>query len=224
MRRRFDIPPLPSLEPDGMSLAGYAGDGSKGKPGLSPGGRDFGFLRRQEGGDQEEGEEMGSFPTSYLSGTSSATARGGESGESDGDYLPRAEYFAGGKQGSRIREGDAASLRNVIGSEEREETPAEMRRRLGKLERAIGGLRHGLISELRTSQARMHKAQSADIALQPSTTTLARLGRARSSLSLAGNSTSCRRLLRVFASPVRSHSPKLFFCYDAQAYVKFTPS
>lgn len=152
MRRRLDLDALPFLEPDGMSLAGFEADGAR------VGGRGT------KGGDGHEGEEMGSFqPSSWVSGTSTVDGRaGGLGGSDEGDYIARARYLSGGRKGLKAGKGaDAVSIRTVRGREDgsssalEEETEADMtladlRRRLGKLERAIGGLRHGLTSESAT--------------------------------------------------------------------------
>lgn len=151
MRRRLDLDSLPFLEPDGMSVAGFEADGAK-------------VAGRRRGGEESEGEEMGSFqPSSWVSGNSTVDGRSG-GGAEGGDYLARARYLSGGRKGLKAGGGgDAVSIRTVRGKqrgsssipdgdEEANLSLADLRRRLGKLERAIGGLRHGLTSESRPSE------------------------------------------------------------------------
>lgn len=110
MRRRLDIPPLPFLQPDG-SLCLLASDGT--------------FIPYAEeqlhspGGD--DGQELGSMPTTFWTSTS--------------DYVARARYLVGNSR-SRDSSGSEAPLSGV-----------ETRRTIAKLERATTELRQGLLSE-----------------------------------------------------------------------------
>ncbi|KAL7410304.1 hypothetical protein BDY24DRAFT_400096 [Mrakia frigida] len=133
-----------------MTIAGFEADGGR-----------VGGSGRRTGGDHDDGEEMASFPASWVSGASTVDAGGnGVSGEAD--YLARARYLTGGRKGLKVVGADAVSVRTVRGRQgslveeegegegaqlERELTLPDLRRRLGKLERAVGGLRMGLTTE-----------------------------------------------------------------------------
>jgi hypothetical protein len=109
MRRRLDIPPLPFLEPDG-SMYYLADDGTR---------IPFTVENQSDLGD-DDGQELGSMPTTLLS-----TAQ---------DYVARARYLVG----NQSRDAETSSGNP---------SPIEVRRAIAKLERATTELRQGILGE-----------------------------------------------------------------------------
>ncbi|KZP00137.1 hypothetical protein CALVIDRAFT_322949 [Calocera viscosa TUFC12733] len=120
MRRRLDIPPLPYLEPDGSLYL------------LQPDGSLTLYLSEyDEAGGSEGGQEMGSMPQTFLSSAQ--------------DYVSRARYLAGSQHArSYGAEYDAYSLKTPI-EEPTRPSAADVRRSIGKLQRAVSELRTGLL-------------------------------------------------------------------------------
>lgn len=108
MRRRLDIPPLPFLEPDGV-MYHFTMDGEL-VPYMESGNNSF---------VNEDGQEMGSMPSTGLSSSSAQ------------DYVARARYLAGNNTES-------------VGVPS---SPVEARRAIAKLERATTELRQGMLSK-----------------------------------------------------------------------------
>ncbi|EJU06536.1 ankyrin [Dacryopinax primogenitus] len=123
MRRRLDIPPLPYLEPDGIMYL-LQPDGS-----LTP------YLSEYDdaAGGSEGGQELGSMPQTFLSSAQ--------------DYVSRARYLAGSQHARSYGvEFDAYSLRTPI-EEPVERSAADVRRSIGKLQRAVSELRTGMLND-----------------------------------------------------------------------------
>ena len=108
MRRRLDIPPLPFLQPDGL-MYHLDADGV-----LIP------YVNEDESDFGEDGQEMGSMPTTALSSAQ--------------DYVARARYLAGSPSydESEGRSGEPSGV--------------DVRRAIAKLERATTELRQGILS------------------------------------------------------------------------------
>ncbi|TCD66928.1 hypothetical protein EIP91_000706 [Steccherinum ochraceum] len=128
LRRRLDIPPMPFLQPDGM-MYHLDSDGI-----LIP------FVDEDEDFDQDQGQEMGSMPTTGLSSAQ--------------DYVARARYLAG----SPYEDSDSSS---------RDSSGVDVRRAIAKLERATTELRQGILGDSdpdRKTQAEvLLKAYSRDL-------------------------------------------------------------
>ncbi|KAF9469007.1 hypothetical protein BDZ94DRAFT_1245146 [Collybia nuda] len=112
MRRRLDIPPLPFLEPDGGmyhldsngGLIPFVADGSN---------------------DLDDGQELGSMPSSLLSSAQ--------------DYVARSRYLVG----IQSQHGDAGNIPL---------SAVEARRAIAKLERATMELRQGILGDENTER------------------------------------------------------------------------
>jgi hypothetical protein len=117
LRRRLDIPPLPFLQPDGMRY--YLGsDGT-----LVP------AEENQVGSYEGEGQEMGTFVSSV----------GGQ------DYVSRARYLAGTQRKGSVSVGLVDN--NGFGINGETVSAADLKRAIGRLERASVELRAGILSE-----------------------------------------------------------------------------
>jgi len=105
MRRRLDIPPLAFLEPDG-AMYHVDSDGS-----LIP-------YVEQSHSDGDEGREMGSMTSTFLSSAQ--------------DYVARARYLAG----NQLQDIDTNPQASAV----------DVRRAIAKVERATMELRQGILS------------------------------------------------------------------------------
>ena len=110
MRRRLDIPPMPFLQPDGR-MYHLDADGV-----LIP------TADEDENNFSEDGQEMGSMPSTGLSSAQ--------------DYVARARYLAG----SPYEDAESSS---------RDTSVVDVRRAIAKLERATTELRQGILSTFR---------------------------------------------------------------------------
>ncbi|KAG8928147.1 hypothetical protein FRC02_007296 [Tulasnella sp. 418] len=117
MRRRLDIPPLPFLQPDGQTYH-LAEDGSLIPVAASP----TRAANDDDDDDDGEGQELGAMPTSFLSSTK--------------DYVARARYLADSPGTSSTTPGRSAAA-----------TPADIKRAINKLERAVNELRTGMLGD-----------------------------------------------------------------------------
>ena len=116
LRRRLDIPPLPFLQPDGMRYH-LGTDGT-----LVP------VEENQVGSYEGEGQEMGTFISSV----------GGQ------DYVSRARYLAGTQRKGSVSVGLIDN--NGFGINGETVSAADLKRAIGRLERASVELRAGILS------------------------------------------------------------------------------
>jgi hypothetical protein len=126
LKRRLDISPLPFLQPDGMRY--YLGtDGS-----LVP--ADDSGVTLHVGSYDGEGQEMGAMPS--LSGQ---------------DYVSRARYLAGTQRKGSVSVGLVDN--NGAGVDGEAVSAADLKRAIGRLERATIELRTGSLSKIVTFQS-----------------------------------------------------------------------
>ncbi|CED85476.1 FYVE finger containing protein [Phaffia rhodozyma] len=128
-KRRLDVPALPFLEPDGLSTPGFNLDGSRVR-------------------SNRKNESLDSASALPVEQESSVRGMELEMNKTE-DYLARARYLAGGR-----RRGSGGT---TPGRSTDERTPATLKITLGKLERAVSGLRVGI--ERDSDEVRAEAAQ-----------------------------------------------------------------